>query len=253
MSGGTVDGDLLGDLQAIIKEETLYLRHYMGKVVKTTDVSKLGRVQVTIPELGFETPDIGIWCHPRQGYGLLPPKIGDWVEVYFMNGDSSRPVYINGVSELADQIPTNYTGVPKDGVIFEDPNNPANNISIVGGIVLMTCGGLTGQVVNITATDQMVINGGKDIYISAPAGKIVLTGGVGGVSTIGGISPVVLGAPLLADLALLNAQIAALKLAIATWIPLAGDGGALLKIGLAAFLATPPPLFATCLGTSTVL
>lgn len=122
--------DLRSEIEDIIHEETQYMKHYIGRIVDVFDVLKKGRVKVTIEELGFLTPDTGIWCNPRQGNSLSVPKIGQYAEVYFINGDRSRPVYLYPVAEIVDNTPTKYDGNPLNHIIFEDPNNPVSNIKL---------------------------------------------------------------------------------------------------------------------------
>jgi hypothetical protein len=49
------------------------------------------------------------------------PAVGTFVEIYFVAGDRSRPVYVGQVSELGE-IPKSYNG-KSNHVIFEDPEN----------------------------------------------------------------------------------------------------------------------------------
>lgn len=131
------DKDLYSMIQEIVEDETLYLRHYIGKIVDVFDALKKGRVKVMIEELGFMTPDTGIWCNPRQGNSLSMPKIGQYAEVYFINNDRSRPVYLYPVAEVIDNTPTKYDGNPLNHVLFEDPNNPASNIKLVNAQLIL--------------------------------------------------------------------------------------------------------------------
>jgi len=117
------DYDFYGELVNDIKRETVYLRHYIGEVVDNEDSLKKGRIKVTLPELGFLSKDLSIWCNPRQGHGLSVPKVGSWVEVYFINGDPEKPVYLYLASEIAENTPKGYTGDVKQHVLFEDPDD----------------------------------------------------------------------------------------------------------------------------------
>jgi len=137
-----IDDDLYGELTKIIQRETIYLRHYMGEVVDTNDKLKKGRVKATIPELGFISKDLSIWCNPRQGHSLSVPKVGAWVEIYFLNGDSTMPVYLHLASNVKDNTPKGYTGDTKKHVLFEDPvsedgiilyDNNGNKITFLKG------------------------------------------------------------------------------------------------------------------------
>lgn len=122
------NSDLYGMIRQIIYEETLFLRHYFGKIVDNNDSMKKGRVQVTISELGFETPDVGIWCSPRQGNGMSIPKVGTWVEVYFMNGQSDQAVYLFPAVEFKEMTPKKFDGKTSTHVLFQDPEKSSSYI-----------------------------------------------------------------------------------------------------------------------------
>lgn len=109
---------LYGMIASVVREETKYLRHYIGQVISTADELGVGRILVTLPELGWDTPDKGAMCSPRQINSLSIPKIGSWVEVYFMGGDPGRPVYIGEVVEIPGTKPSQYS-TPMSHVLFE--------------------------------------------------------------------------------------------------------------------------------------
>jgi len=115
-------------LRQMIQEETLFLRHYSGKVVDNQDEMNAGRVKVMIEELGFYTPDSAIWCFPRQGSGMSVPIVGAFVEVYFMNGDRTRPVYLHLYTDLVSQVPRSYTG-PRMHVLFQSPESAGDSVT----------------------------------------------------------------------------------------------------------------------------
>lgn len=117
---------LHGQICDIILEETLYLRHYIGQVLSQSDELNIGMVQVAIPELGWDTADTASWCYPRQSHRMSVPEIGEWVEVYFMNGDRNRPVYLEACCELKTDdnrysVPKKYPGNPRFRVIYQSP------------------------------------------------------------------------------------------------------------------------------------
>ena len=115
--------DLYELIQDIVYEETIYLRHYIGKVVDNLDPLKKGRIKITIPELGLDTPDLALWCWPRQGSGLSIPAKGKYAEVYFINGDRTKGAYLYPASEIIDNIPTKYNGKVSTHILFENSKN----------------------------------------------------------------------------------------------------------------------------------
>jgi hypothetical protein len=112
--------DDLGVIAEVVRRETRYLRHYMGQVLSNEDELGRGRVLCSVPELGLDTQDKAPWCWPRYRHSQSTPKVGEWVEVYFMGGDPDRPVYLGGLGELKDQVPPSYSG-PRVHVLFEHP------------------------------------------------------------------------------------------------------------------------------------
>lgn len=115
--------DLYEMIQDIIYEEVTYLRHYIGEVVNNIDPVKKGRVQITIPEIGLDNPSLAVWCFPRQGHGMSVPDIGKYAEVYFINGDRAKPVYLYPASEIINNIPTKFNGLPTTHIIHESPKS----------------------------------------------------------------------------------------------------------------------------------
>lgn len=119
--------DLYDLIREIILEEISFLKHYLAKVVNVNDPLKLGRVQVTLPEIGLINEN-SIWCFPRQNYSLVFPKVGNFVEVYFLYGDINRPVYLFPCNELKENVLKNWNGNIKESILFESPDNKTDNI-----------------------------------------------------------------------------------------------------------------------------
>jgi hypothetical protein len=113
------DRTLLELLRKIIYKETLYLRHYYGKVVSVTDQINDGKIRVACDQLGMNKGQ-EIWASPRGKNGILTPAVGDWVEIYFMNGDRNRCVYLGQCLDFDNMLPQSYSGLPTNQVIFED-------------------------------------------------------------------------------------------------------------------------------------
>ncbi len=109
-----------GIIREIVQTETIALRHYLGQVVNNLDPDNKGKVQVYIPELGWMTQESAPWCPPRQSHKMDIPDIGEWVEIYFMAGDISRPVYLEMANEVAGQIVAAYSGTPTTKVLYQN-------------------------------------------------------------------------------------------------------------------------------------
>ena len=109
-------------IEAIIREQTRYIRHYIGKVTNTQDTLARGRILVQVQELGWDNDSNAAWCWPRTRHAMEIPEIGEWVEVYFIAGDPNRPVYLGQAAEINDQAPREYD-LPATRVLFQDPKS----------------------------------------------------------------------------------------------------------------------------------
>lgn len=102
----------------LIDERTKYLRHYDAKVLVNIDPIDPtgGRVLVEIPDLGWDVTTEA-WAEPRQARAMSIPKIGDFVECYFIGADPDRLVYMGSVHELENTV--DYSGDPLTSILFE--------------------------------------------------------------------------------------------------------------------------------------
>lgn len=167
------EDDVYSYIRKMIYEETIYLRHYYGFVVNNIDPinPKSGKIQCLVEELEWTTPDVAAWCNPRQMNSMSVPNIGETVEIYFMNADCERPVYIGQAAELESR-PKSYTA-PTKAVIYENPitgdritfNLLTKSIDIKGGV---------GTEINISAGA-----GGKINLDPGPAGTCKLGAAAG--------------------------------------------------------------------------
>jgi hypothetical protein len=119
---------LLGALQEIIRKETMFLRHYYGKVTGNVDSLKKGRVQVVIEQLAIIPPNF-LWCSPRQNNSLTVPNINDYVEVYFMYGRGEYAVYLYPAAEMANMANKAATPDPFQDIIYSSPQSGADAIT----------------------------------------------------------------------------------------------------------------------------
>lgn len=143
-----LEKDVRSLLNKVIREETMWLRHYEAQVVDNLDSLKKGRVKVIIPELGFYTSDKGMWCFPRQGDSMSIPPIGAWVEIYFVSGNPNKPRYLFYASEMLGMTPINFDGLPSTHIIFED-SNTGDFIKYDAVLKTLTLNFVTGSIENI--------------------------------------------------------------------------------------------------------
>lgn len=114
-----------GAILEIVRGETRWLRHYVGQVINIDDKFNKGRIQVSIPILGLIDQTNAPWCNPRYINGQVTPRIDDWVEVYFVNGDQNYPVYLGIAAEMKDMILDSYS---KDIQIIHEDMESKNSI-----------------------------------------------------------------------------------------------------------------------------
>lgn len=107
-------------LREVIARATRYDRTYMAKVLADLDPEGKGRVQISIPDLGILTPAEGVWADVEMPIGVnVSPKTGDWVAVYFLGGDPSKPCVRGRTSIVKDNLPKNAN---RKQVFYEDDN-----------------------------------------------------------------------------------------------------------------------------------
>lgn len=105
-------------LREIIARATRYDRTYMAKVLIDLDPEGKGRVRIAIPDLGILTPAEGVWADVEMPIGVnVSPKAGDWVAVYFLGGDPSKPCVRGQTSIIKDNLPKNAN---RKQVFYED-------------------------------------------------------------------------------------------------------------------------------------
>ncbi len=105
-------------LREVIARATRYDKTYMAKVLIDLDPEGKGRVQIAIPDLGILTPAEGVWADVEMPIGVnVSPKAGDWVAVYFLGGDPSKPCIRGQTSIVKDNLPKNAN---RKQVFYED-------------------------------------------------------------------------------------------------------------------------------------
>ena len=138
--------DEYGELLQVIADETRYMKEYEGKVLDTGDELNKGRVRIQIPELGWMLPTESPWVDPEYfGRGCIVPKVDDWVVVYFIAGNMTRPRYRSRTSAITGSTPGSYTGVEKN-VLFDDGttvivyDDESKELSITGPAKILVTG-----------------------------------------------------------------------------------------------------------------
>ena len=114
---------LTDEIRRIVRAETMFLRHYWGEVLANVDPRGKGRVKVAVPALGWNSQAEAPWCVARQVHALVIPEVGESVEVYFVEGDRSRPAWLGQAHEISGQTPSSYGATTQ--VVYQDPKSGA--------------------------------------------------------------------------------------------------------------------------------
>ena len=159
--------DLNSLLRRLIQKETMFLRHYIGKVLNNQDPLKKGRVCCAVYELGVDSEANGFWAHARDKLSMVVPAVGDWVEIYFINGDRNRPVYMGGADEMSTMTPINFTGNPRQAILYEDRDNKIH-LKYDADLNELDIG---------NASFQPAARKGDSVKVTIPAGSLPATAG----------------------------------------------------------------------------
>lgn len=114
--------DASGIIRDLVRQELVYFKHYWATVLNNEDELNKGRVQVSIPVLAWDTPANAPWAWPRDSrYKMVVPEKGDTVEVYFLEADPSRAVYLGQIRWLEDSLKGDYDGRVTRRILYDDP------------------------------------------------------------------------------------------------------------------------------------
>lgn len=149
-------GDEFGEIIDVVSDMIRYLKTYPGEVLDNQDELNRGRCKISIPMLGWISQTEAPWVEPEYiGEGALTPKVGATVSVYFIAGDSNRPVYRSKIGEFAGSVPKSYKN-PDTRIIYDD-----------GVVVIMYDS--SREAVSITGAKVIELNGDdKPLVIYAP-------------------------------------------------------------------------------------
>lgn len=158
-------------IQQVIAYTTRYMCTYLAKVVNDSDPEQKSRVLVIIPALGQMTPSEGVWADVEKPICTnATPKVDDWLSVYFLDGNPSRPIVRGIVSTVKDNLPKTQKGkqllykdedteilIEQGGKIFVNCNG---DITIKGGgkISVESSGDITVQGAKVTVNDHLEVS-----------------------------------------------------------------------------------------------
>jgi uncharacterized protein involved in type VI secretion and phage assembly len=148
---------------------------YRGTVVNNIDPQQLGRITVSVPDVGGLTPStFAMPCVPLAGKQMgtfMVPQIGAGVWLQFEAGDPDRPVWSGGWWGTSSELPTlAMAGTPGD------PNMVLQSM-LQNMIVISDLPGPTGGIMLKSPSGASVIVNDTGIYISNGKGaSITLVG-----------------------------------------------------------------------------
>ena len=158
-----------------MSEPNRYYAIYRGTVVNNVDPMQMGRIMVTVPDVGGVIPST--WAMPsvpfagKQMGAFMVPQIGAGVWVQFEGGDADYPVWTGGWWGNAAEVPVlALAGVPGDP-------NIVLQTTLQNSVVVSDLPGPTGGIMLKSTTGATIIVNDTGIYIQNGKGaSIVLVG-----------------------------------------------------------------------------
>ncbi|MFG6375666.1 MAG: phage baseplate assembly protein V [Desulfovibrio sp.] len=171
-----------------------YSQQYRGQVVSVSDPKRELRVQVRVfdffdgvpdADLPWATYNLPVGVRPGDGF-FIPVKVGDYVWVDFLNGDTRHPRIISGLHQMPGGVPNLPPEAFEGGGQFEHkrtdeepkPDKPGYHEDITfkqnGVLIQLTQSGAmrftncnSGTAVEVTKDGELVFHCEKDIFMSA--------------------------------------------------------------------------------------
>lgn len=158
-----------------MKESPRFFGIYRGTVTNNIDPLNIGRILVTVPDVGGLVPTTyAMPCVPIAGKQMgtfMVPQVGAGVWIQFEAGDPDRPVWSGGWWGNVAEVPAlALAGVPGD------PNYVIQT-TLQNAIVVSDLAGPTGGIMLRSTTGATIIVNDTGIYIQNGKGaSIVMTG-----------------------------------------------------------------------------
>jgi uncharacterized protein involved in type VI secretion and phage assembly len=152
-----------------------YFGIYRGTVLNNIDPLNIGRIMVTVPDVGGLTPStFAMPCVPIAGKQMgtfMVPQIGAGVWLQFEAGDPDRPVWSGGWWGNAAEVPAlALAGVPGDP-------NIVIQTTLQNAIVVSDLPGPTGGIMLKSTTGATIIVNDTGIYIQNGKGASIVMAG----------------------------------------------------------------------------
>jgi uncharacterized protein involved in type VI secretion and phage assembly len=134
-----------------------YYGKYRGVVLNNVDSQQIGRVQVSVPDIGPISSSWALPCLPAAGLnsGILAiPQRGASVWVEFEQGDLDHPIWVGGFWNSATEVPESAEALPPDGILLQTSTGAMISLSEAGIVISSGKGAsvsLVGPTVDINA------------------------------------------------------------------------------------------------------
>jgi Type VI secretion system/phage-baseplate injector OB domain len=160
----------MSDIDAVTPSTTRYYGKYRGVVVNNIDPLQIGRVQVSVPDIGPIPSSWALPCLPASGINtgvFTVPQVGAGVWVEFEQGDVDHPIWVGGYWGSAAETPVMAKTVPP-GV-----NGVTIQTTLGNSIVVSDVPGPTGGIRMTTTTGAMISVSDVGIVISNGKGATI--------------------------------------------------------------------------------
>ena len=154
----------LESMKYLIANITRFMKTYSAKVVNANDPESKSRVMVIIPDLGITTPAEGVWADVEQPIAEnVLPQVDDWLSVYFLDGDPSKPVVRGKITTAKGNVPKTTSNKPllykdDDLEIMFDKESKELKPKGSGKINIESDGEITVKGSKVTVNDHLEVN-----------------------------------------------------------------------------------------------
>lgn len=156
--------------------DTRYYGKFRGTVINNVDPSRIGCIQVSVPDLGIKTSSWALPCLPTTGNGcglFTVPTVGSAVWVEFEHGDPDHPIWVGGFWGSSSEIPSTASSAAPGVNVLVIQTQLGATFSIsdapgpAGGISIKTAAGASISVNDVGIT---ITNGkGAEVALKGPS------------------------------------------------------------------------------------
>ena len=154
----------LESMKYLIANITRFMKTYSANVVNASDPESKSRVMVIIPDLGITTPAEGVWADVEQPIAEnVLPQVNDWLSVYFLDGDPSKPVVRGKITTAKGNVPKTTSNRPllykdDDLEIMFDKESKELKLKGSGKLSIESDGEITVKGSKVTVNDHLEVS-----------------------------------------------------------------------------------------------